>query len=107
MVFACPDYTPDQRRSKTPIDGGRRAFVSILLKKIRSILGIVKTTWRCGTSKSSRSLTQSPHISTRFAWQDGQNPRVFQENASTYSARKTGQRIRAARADPVESLRWE
>jgi hypothetical protein len=37
------------------------------LKKIRSILGMVKTTWRCGTSMRSVSRIQSPHSSIRLA----------------------------------------
>ena len=65
------------------------------LKKLLSILGIVSTTWRCGTRKSSVSLTHSPHSSRRLAWHDGQKPRVLQENVNKCSAWQSGHRIRA------------
>jgi len=57
----------------------------LYLKNIRSILGIVKTTWRWGTSRRSCSCIHSPHSSHLFEWHDEQNPRVRQENISNFS----------------------
>jgi len=39
----------------------------LYLKKRRSILGMVKTTWRWGTSRRSSSLIHSPHSSSLWA----------------------------------------
>jgi hypothetical protein len=64
---------------------------------------MVKTIWRCGTSKRSVSRIHSPHSSTRLAWHEGQNPRVLQENIRRCSARQSGQRIRAALRSPHDS----
>ena len=71
------------------------------LKNIRSILGIVKTTWRWGTSRRSVSRIHSPHSPSRLAWHDGQNPRVLHENIRRCSVRQRGQRIRA---NPLRGL---
>jgi hypothetical protein len=47
------------------------------------------------------ALTHSPHISMRLAWQDGQKPRVLQENVSRCSARQAGQWILILKTDPL------
>ena len=36
-----------------------------------------------------------PHSSRRLAWQEGQNPRVLQQNINRCSLWQSGQRIRA------------
>src|SRR3990172_10236139 len=64
-------------------------------KKMRNILGIENTTWRCAQSARTFWRTNSPHKTERLAEHDGQNPRPLQENASRYSSRQEGQRIRA------------
>lgn len=50
------------------------------LKNARSILGMVKTSWRWGTSRRSVSRIHSPHSSNLLARPEKQKPRVRQEN---------------------------
>jgi hypothetical protein len=61
-----------------------------------SILGIVNVQWVCPTSSITSSASRAPKAAPRFAKQDGQSPRVLQENASRYSPRQDGHRTRAA-----------
>jgi putative transposase len=64
--------------------------------KGRSILGIVNVQWVCPTSSITSSASKAPKAAPRFAQQDGQSPRVLQENANRYSSRQDGHRTRAA-----------
>jgi len=65
------------------------------LKNIRSILGMVNTTWRWGVSRISFSRIHAPHSSRRLAWQEGQKPRVLQENIRSLSIPQSEHLIRA------------
>ncbi len=67
----------------------------LYLKNIRSILDMVSTTWRWGTSSTSSSRIHSPHCSSLFEWQDGQNPRTLHEKVNNLSVPHSGQRILA------------
>ena len=67
----------------------------LYLKNTRSILGMVSTTWRWGTSSTRDSLIHSPHSSRLFEWQEGQNPRTLHEKVNNLSVPQSGQRILA------------
>ncbi len=63
----------------------------------------IQTTWRCGTLRSRVSRTHWPHSSRRLARQEGQNPRVLQENVNSCSLWQSGQRIRARHIGKADS----
>lgn len=54
-------------------------------KYLRSILGMLKIKWRCGTALMTSWQSHSPNSITRFWWQDEQKWRCLQENAKRYS----------------------
>ena len=65
--FSAPIDTADKKRQHLPGEDLRQPRVvqarDLMEKKTSSILGIVKTIWRWGTSRRSDSRIHSPHSS--------------------------------------------